>query len=179
MRLNTKVRYAIRMMADVAKQGRGEPVRLKDVALRQDLPKLYLSQLAAPLKNSKLLKSVHGNKGGYVLGRSAAEIRLLDVFEAVDGPIAIIDCVVDPGICDRADLCECRLIWQSINHAIVGILERYTLADLMKMGPSASTACDLNILADLPREAGHGSDAALCAAGRKLNQRKNPPARKG
>jgi Rrf2 family protein len=131
MRINTKARYAIRMMADIAKHGRGLPIALKDVAERQDLPKHYLSQLTAPLKNSSLLKSVWGNKGGYVLGRSASEISLLEIFQAVDGPIKIMDCVLDPGSCDRADYCECVGIWRGVNDAIVRALEKYTLADLI------------------------------------------------
>ena len=58
MRINAKVRYAIRMMADIARYGSGEPVALKDVAERQGLSRLYLSQLTASLKNAALLKSV-------------------------------------------------------------------------------------------------------------------------
>jgi Rrf2 family transcriptional regulator, cysteine metabolism repressor len=131
MRLNTKVRYAIRMMADIAKHGGGQPVALKDVAERQDLPKHYLSQLTAPLKNASLLKSVWGNNGGYVLGRSASEISLLEIFQAVDGPIKIIDCVLDPGSCDRAEFCECVGVWRGVNDAIVQALEKYTLAHLV------------------------------------------------
>ena len=64
MRINTRTRYAIRMMADIAKHGHGEPVTLKDVAEREDLSKLYLSQLTTALKSASLLKSVWGNKGG-------------------------------------------------------------------------------------------------------------------
>ena len=90
MRINTRVRYAIRMMADMAKYGHGEPVRLRDIAARQDLPKMYLSQLTAPLKNAALIKSFWGNRGGYALNRPASEISLLDIIEAVEGPIGLI-----------------------------------------------------------------------------------------
>jgi len=146
MRINTKVRYAIRMMADIAQQGQGEPVPLKDVADRQGLSKLYLSQLAAPLRNASLLRSVWGNKGGYVLGRPVGEINLLDIIEAVDGPVGVIDCVLDPETCDRIDYCECIGVWRDINDAIVRILERYTLDDLIRRGaPNApSGTCKIS-----------------------------------
>ena len=134
MKINTRVRYAIRMMADIAQHGAGEPVPLKDVAERQDLSKLYLSQLAVPLRNTSLLRSVWGNRGGYVLGRPADKINLLDIIEAVDGPVSMIDCVLDPETCDRIDYCECIGVWRDINDAIVRTLEKYTLQDLIVMG---------------------------------------------
>lgn len=134
MKINTRVRYAIRMMADIARYGAESPVPLKDVAERQALSKLYLSQLATPLRNASLLKSVWGNKGGYVLARPAREISLREVIESVDGPIGVIDCVLDPATCDRMEYCECIGVWRDINGAITKILERYSLQDLIDRG---------------------------------------------
>lgn len=131
MRINTKVRYAIRMLADIAHHEGEGPVALKDVAQRQQLPKLYLSQLAAPLKAASLLRSVWGNKGGYKLERPASQVTLLDIMEAVEGPVAVLDCVLDTNYCERADYCECIGVWRQINEAIVRTLEQYTLADLV------------------------------------------------
>ena len=130
MKINTRVRYAIRMMADIARYGDDKPVPLKDVASRQELSKLYLSQLAAPLRNASLLKSVWGNKGGYVLTRPAGEIHLREIIEAVDGPVSVIDCVIEPESCERSDRCETIAVWRDINQAIVDTLDKYTLQDL-------------------------------------------------
>ena len=143
MRINTRVRYAIRMMADVARHGDGEPVRLRDIAERQGISKLYLSQLAPPLKRAALLKSVWGNRGGYLLNRTATEIKLLDIIEAVDGPVSVIDCVLDPGQCERSDFCECIGIWRNINEGIVRTLESYSLADLAGEGRKPVRAGDV------------------------------------
>ena len=132
MKINTRVRYAIRMMADIANNGTESPVSLRDVAQRQGLSKLYLSQLAGPLRNHGLLKSVWGNRGGYILGRTADRIHLLEVMEAIDGPVAVIDCVINRQVCDRADSCKCLGVWRDINIAITGILAKYTLADLLE-----------------------------------------------
>ncbi len=131
MRINTRVRYAVRMMADMAKHGHGEPVALRDVAVRQKLPKMYLSQLAAPLKSAGLLKSIWGNRGGYMLNRPATKISLLEIIEAVEGPIALLDCVVDPKQCERSDFCEAINVWRTINQTMVATLEHYSLADLI------------------------------------------------
>ncbi len=136
MKLNTRVRYAVRMMADIATHGAVEPVPLKDVAERQRLSKLYLSQLASPLRNASLLKSTWGNKGGYLLGRSPRDINLLHIIEAVEGPVGIVDCVLDPHSCDRIASCKAVNIWRDINAAVSTALERYTLEDLMEDGES-------------------------------------------
>lgn len=130
MKINTRARYAIRMMADILKNSNGNTVPLKDVANRQNLSKRYLSQLAIPLKNAKLLKSVWGMNGGYLLAMEPEDIRILDIIEAVDGPINIIDCITDENTCDRAPFCECNVLWQDINDTITNRLAHYTLADL-------------------------------------------------
>jgi len=134
MKINTRVRYAIRMMADIARNGADGPVPLKDVARRQGLSKLYLSQLASPLRNSALLKSVWGNRGGYVLTRAPGEINIREIMEAVDGPVSVIDCVVEPEGCERNEICESIFVWRDINNAITDILEKHTLADLIELG---------------------------------------------
>jgi len=128
-------------MADVARHTHeGHPVSLRDVAERQHLSRLYLSQLALPLKNTALLKSVWGNKGGFLLGRPPGEIRLLDIIEAVDGPVGIMDCVLDPNSCDRVSTCDCFGIFCAINREIVETLTKRTLQDLLAPAPAPVSA---------------------------------------
>jgi Rrf2 family protein len=143
MKVNTRVRYAIRMMADIARHGAGEPVPLSDVAERQGLSKLYLSQLATALRNASLLRSVWGNRGGYLLARPASEIKLLEIMEATDGPVNIIECVRDPEQCDRSARCEAIGVWRDINEAIMRVLARYTLEDLIRRRPRKPAAVSL------------------------------------
>ncbi|MFH1540047.1 MAG: Rrf2 family transcriptional regulator [bacterium] len=132
MKINTRARYALRMMADIYKNGNGAPVSLKEVAKRQNLSQRYLAQLAIPLKNAALLKSIWGNQGGYLLAKPGDEIRILDIIEAVDGPVSIMECVTDEELCPRNDYCECRVLWVDINEAINGIMAKYTLEDLIR-----------------------------------------------
>jgi len=132
MKINTRVRYAVRLMADVMKHQKDGNVPLGDVARRQNLSKRYLSQLAIHLKNAQLLKSVWGMNGGYRLARPPAEIRMLDIMEAVEGPVSVIDCVTDPDSCNRYDYCECYNVWREINNGITNTLAKYTLDDLLK-----------------------------------------------
>ncbi len=132
MKINTRVRYAVRMMADIASHTAQGPVPLREVSERQGISRLYLSQLAAPLRNAGLLRSVWGNKGGYLPTRPPSEITLLEIIEAVDGPVAVLDCVVDAAFCDRAGKCTALSVWRDINAAIVRILKQYTLEDLVR-----------------------------------------------
>jgi Rrf2 family cysteine metabolism transcriptional repressor len=179
MRINTRVRYAIRMMADIAKHSHGEPVRLRDVAARQNLPKMYLSQLTAPLKRAQLVKSIWGNRGGYELNRPASEITLLDIIEAVEGPIALLDCVLDPGQCERSDFCECIGVWRTINETIVATLEHYSLADLItKIRPVTRTGNSC-VIGSLQEEVSHDSHDPIYPTVGSQGQREADPVTKG
>ena len=135
MKLNTRARYAVRMMADLYMNAQGEdPIPLKNVAERQNISKRYLAQLATHLKNAQLLKSVWGMNGGYRLSRPGEEITILEIIEAVEGPISILDCVADSNTCERAVGCDCRVLWNDVNQAIVDRLAGFTLQDLVKGG---------------------------------------------
>jgi Rrf2 family protein len=133
MKLNTRARYAVRMMADIYKNASGdEPMPLKQVAERQHISKRYLDQLATHLKNAQLLKSVWGMNGGYKLNKPGHEITVLEILEAVEGPMSIIDCVAHADACDRTDMCDCRTLWADVNQTLVDKLAQYTLKDLVK-----------------------------------------------
>jgi Rrf2 family protein len=134
MRVNTRTCYALTLMADLSRQSPGRPAPLREVARRQRLSPRYLSQLTIPLRNASLLKSVWGNRGGYLLARPPARISLLEVIEAVSGPVGLTDCVLDPNYCRRSAYCECRRVWKQINDGIVKVLSGYTLADLARLG---------------------------------------------
>jgi len=134
MRVNTRTCYALTLMADLSRQPPGRPAPLREVARRQRLSARYLSQLTIPLRNASLLKSIWGNRGGYLLARSPARISLLEIIEAVSGPVGLTDCVLDPNYCQRSAYCECRRVWKQINDGILKVLSGYTLADLARLG---------------------------------------------
>lgn len=141
MILSTRVRYAVRLMTDIARHGDAEtPVPIREVAERQGLSRIYLSQLTIPLRNAALLRSVWGNKGGFFLGRPMSEIRVLDIVEAVDGPVCVIDCAVDPNYCNRSARCEALGVWRSLNDGIIAILSNHTLEDLTRRTCDADPA---------------------------------------
>ena len=75
MKLSSKGRYAVMALADLAKFDPNEPVSLRDISLRQGISLVYLEQLFLKLKKNKIVKSIRGNRGGYVLSKRASEIK--------------------------------------------------------------------------------------------------------
>jgi len=88
MRLSHQVQYAICGAFDLAYNGQGAPVRIREIALRQGVPARYLEQIFQRLRRAGLVTSKRGPGGGYQLARPAAEITLRNVVEAVEGPLA-------------------------------------------------------------------------------------------
>ncbi len=133
MKISTRVRYALRLMLDIARHGppNGEPVQLSQVAERNNLSKGYLEQLAVSLKNAELIRSSSGRTGGYKLARPASEISLLEIFNASAGPVNIVECVMHPEECMQVEFCRCRGLWQLINLRITDVLSDYSLMDLL------------------------------------------------
>jgi len=78
MKLSSKGRYAVMALADLAKFNLNEPVSLRDISLRQGISLVYLEQLFSKLKKNQIVRSVRGNKGGYVLSKQASEIKISD-----------------------------------------------------------------------------------------------------
>ena len=108
------------------------PVQLKDISARQNISLRYLEQIVSPLISAKLIKSTRGPRGGISLAKPPRTIRLLDIIQVMEGPIAPVDCVDNPGICTRAPSCVARDIWTDLTKAMCGVLESTTLQDLVE-----------------------------------------------
>jgi Rrf2 family protein len=119
-------------MLDLALQPTDGPTLIKDISRRQKISDLYLEQLFNRLKTVGLLRSIRGPKGGFMLSKPAAEIRLLDILLAMEGPIALVDCVDNASLCARADACVTRDVWAEMKKAMTEVLESTTLQDLVK-----------------------------------------------
>ena len=130
MRLSTKGRYGARAMLDLALNFGKEPVLLRDIATRQEVSEKYLEHSMSSLRNAGLVRSIRGARGGYVLAKPPSEIRLSKIMEVLEGSMAPVECVDDPEVCHRADLCVTRDIWVKMKEAIDNILESTTLENL-------------------------------------------------
>ncbi len=131
MKLSTRGRYGTRILLDLALNGKGDPVPLKDIARREEMSLLYLERLVAPLKAAGLLRIARGAKGGATLLKPPREIKLSTIIQLMEGTISPVDCVTDPGVCSRSDSCITRDIWSELKEAMDGVLESKTLQDLV------------------------------------------------
>ena len=132
MKISTKGRYGTRALLDVALHQNESPVQLKVIAQRQQISLHYLEHIIAPLIAAGMLRSTRGAGGGVSLGRSPQEIKLSEVVRVLEGSIAPAECVDDPNVCSRADLCVTRDIWAEMKEAMAGVLESTTLQDLVE-----------------------------------------------
>ena len=92
MKLSSKGRYAVMALTDLAKFDPKHPVSLRDISLRQGISLVYLEQLFLKLKKNKIVNSIRGNRGGYVLSKNASDIKISDIFLAVEEKIKTIGC---------------------------------------------------------------------------------------
>ena len=130
MRLSTKARYSARAMIELALHFGEEPVKLKDIANNQEISIKYLEQLMYPLRINNYVKTQKGSRGGYSLSRPPEDITLYDIVFCVEGSLVPVDCVDNPDLCSRLDICVTRNVWIKLHQAIVKELKSATLAAL-------------------------------------------------
>jgi Rrf2 family protein len=106
------------------------PLRLKDVAGRIQVSKKYLEHLVSRLEAVGLLRSRRGARGGISLTRPLSEIKLSEIFQILEGPIPLVDCIDNPEWCPRSDTCAARDLWMEMGQLLTTFLESKTLEDL-------------------------------------------------
>jgi Rrf2 family protein len=130
LRLSTKGRYGTRAMLELALSEGNKPVLLREIAESQSISLKYLEQIIPSLKSAGLLNSSRGATGGYSLAKLPEEITVKEIVEALEGPLRLVDCVGDPGLCGEAGQCVTRDLWDEVSVNISKLLESRTLADL-------------------------------------------------
>ncbi|MDC0200301.1 Rrf2 family transcriptional regulator [Candidatus Pelagibacter sp.] len=133
MKLSSKGRYAVMALADLAKFDPKEPVSLRDISLRQGISLLYLEQLFLKLKKNNIVNSIRGNKGGYILNRNASEIKISDVFFAVEEKIKTVGCEKhSKKACNgKSSKCITHNLWDELEDYINNFFEKKKLSDLI------------------------------------------------
>jgi Rrf2 family protein len=135
IRISTRGRYALRAMVDLAQHGDKGPVSRQDISERQEISADYLAQLFVHLQAAGLVEGVKGPGGGYRLARDARLIRAGDVVQAVEGPVAVVQCALPPAdegsACSRVDGCVTHLLWKRLSETMTEVLDSVTLKDLL------------------------------------------------
>ena len=133
MRISTKGRYALRLMLDIAmNDAEGKPVRVKDIAKRQEVSGKYLEQIVSVLTKAGYLRSIRGPQGGYLLTKRPDEYTVGMILRLTEGSLSPVDCLEEGApVCNRVDSCTTILLWRKLNDAIRGVVDHVTLQDLV------------------------------------------------
>ena len=134
MKLTTKGRYAVMAMADLASYSKNKPVSLSEISIRQNISLAYLEKLFVHLKENKLVKSVRGVKGGYALEKPASEIKLSNIFYAVNEEVKTLNCKKDSkkGCNNKSVKCITHNLWDKLDIHINGFFENVKLEEIVK-----------------------------------------------
>ena len=134
MRLTSKGRYAVMALVDLAKFNNINPVSLRDISLRQGISLDYLEQIFSKLRKKELVQSVRGTQGGYVLNKKARDIKLTNIFDAVDEKVKTVQCKKDSkkGCNGKATKCVTHNLWDELETHINSFFENKSLEDLIK-----------------------------------------------
>lgn len=132
MRHGNRGRYGTRVLLDLALHQDEEPVSLKDIAQRQQISLQYLEHLMTPLITAGMVRSIRCPKGGVSLAKTPEEIKLSEIIQLLEGSTALVECVDNPKLCPRSELCVTRDIWDELKKAMNGVLESTTLQNLVE-----------------------------------------------
>lgn len=130
MKVSTKGDYGVRALVELAHHYGEGPVQSAEIASRQEVPEPYLDQLLTNLRRAGFIRSVRGPQGGHALIRDPKQVRLSEVMQALEGSLAPIACVDDPGACTRTGGCVQREVWERVRDATFDILQGVSIADL-------------------------------------------------
>ena len=134
MKLNTRGRYAVMALADLANFDKENPVSLRDISLRQNISLVYLEQIFSKLKKNNIVKSIRGANGGYILKRDPEQIKLSNIFSAVDEKVKTLQCKKESkrGCNGRLTKCITHYLWDELEIHINDFFDKKNLGDLLK-----------------------------------------------
>ena len=132
MNISTKGRYGMRILYDIAVHDDGKRRLMKDIAESQGISEKYISRLMISLRKAGLVRSVRGAKGGYRLGRDPSQISILEVVEAMEGRVCIVDCVGSSITCPKTQTCPTNGLWARLNREIRASMGKVTLSEVIE-----------------------------------------------
>lgn len=145
MKLSRRGEYATKALLYLGACSQEQGVSATEIAKRVQIPEPFLNQIMLTLKNSGLLRSRRGSRGGYVLNRPAEEISIGEVARLMDGPLAPIPCASVTAYepcpsCPEPEACRLRMLMREVRDAVSDILDNTSLADLMRKSATTTAA---------------------------------------
>ena len=134
MKINSKSRYAVMALADIANFDRQNAVSLRDISLRQNISLVYLEQIFSKLKKNNIVKSIRGTNGGYILTKDPEKIKLSNIFLAVDEKVKTLQCKKESkkGCNGKLTKCITHYLWDDLEMHINDFFDKKNLGDLLK-----------------------------------------------
>ena len=132
MQITRQADYALRAMLYLARLEPNQRAATSQIAEKMEIPPSFLAKIISQLSIASLIHTSRGARGGVSLARKPEDISLLDVVEAIDGPITLNDCVVDPGICAFGDNCPIHKVWSEAQSNLVRKLRESTFDKLLE-----------------------------------------------
>ncbi|PWJ68096.1 MULTISPECIES: Rrf2 family transcriptional regulator [unclassified Fibrobacter] len=138
MRISTKGRYALRVMVDLARQGRENYVKLQALSARQQISEKYLEGILGTLVRAKVLEGSRGKGGGYRMRCEPSECSVWDILKLTETSVAPVSCLDDDvNRCERADSCITLPVWKELDSLIRGYLESVKLDQFIRNLPDS------------------------------------------
>ena len=139
MKISTKGQYALRLMLDIAAQGEGAVVSLKEISRRQGISVKYLEQIILKLNKNGYLQSIRGVQGGYKMTRPPREYNVGELLRAVEGSLAPVNCLEG----EHADAAKCmdcatHWFWEGLDRVIADYVDHFTLQDFLERCPAGT-----------------------------------------
>jgi Rrf2 family protein len=134
MEISRRTDYGVRVIMDLATLPESTRASTQEIADRQNIPAPFLAKIISRLSLSGLVTTYRGAGGGVSLARPASEISLLHVIEALDGPVQLNRCVIEPSACPRDEHCPVHHIWARAQSELTSLLGNTTFGDLVSAG---------------------------------------------
>src|SRR5262245_59116598 len=131
MQITRQADYAVRAVLHLARTGNSERAATSTIAKEQNIPPSFLAKIISQLSVAGLLHTARGARAGVTLAREPKDISLLEVVEAIDGPIQLNECVQEKGVCSFQQNCPVRAVWCDTQDELVRRLRRTNFGDLM------------------------------------------------
>ncbi len=127
MKINTKVRYGLRAMIEIANSDHSKGLLQKDIARKQEIPLNYLDNIISGLRNAGLITNYEGKSSGYILARKAGQISVYDVYRAFEPELNLVNCSCATNECRRINVCPVKDYWFELNAQIKSVMISSTL----------------------------------------------------
>ena len=137
MEISRRTDYGVRVIIDLATLPQNGRTSTHEIADRQKIPTPFLAKIISQLSLSGLVTTYRGSGGGVSLARPASEISLLNVIEALDGPIQLNRCTIEPGACPRDEHCPVHRIWAKAQTDLTDLLSCTTFDQLAESDSAA------------------------------------------